>query len=253
MAKANLNGIEIDYEATGNGPPVLLSHGFGSTRGAWAGQHRALADRYRVISWDLRGHGQTVSPDDPSQYSLDLMVEDMRALFGHLGLERAVIGGLSLGGYASLAFHRVHSEMVRALVIVSSGPGYRNAEARAQWNDRAHQLAADLEARGLAALGDGTSEVLWRRHRSAQALAHAARGMLAQEDARVIDSLPGIKVPTLVVLGDQDQPFAAPSRYLAGKIPDARLAVIEGAGHAANLDRPEPFNRALRTFLDELD
>jgi pimeloyl-ACP methyl ester carboxylesterase len=91
-----------------------------------------------------------------------------------------------------------------------------------------------------------------QRHRSARALAHAARGMFAQEDARVIDSLPGIAVPTLVILGDQDEPFVAPSRYMAGKIPGARLAVIEGAGHAANLDRPEPFNRILRTFLDDL-
>jgi pimeloyl-ACP methyl ester carboxylesterase len=76
--------------------------------------------------------------------------------------------------------------------------------------------------------------------------------MLAQEDARVIDSLPAIKVPTLVVLGDRDDPFVVPSRYMAGKIPGARLVVIEGAGHAVNLDRREAFNRALRTFLDEL-
>ena len=142
--------------------------------------------------------------------------------------------------------------MVRALVIVSSGPGFRNAEARAQWNDRARQRAADLEARGLAALGGEADEITWRQHRSAAALAHAARGILAQDDSRVIESLPGIKVPTLVVLGDQDQPFAAPSRYMAAKDPRARLAVIEGAGHAANLDRPEPFNRVLRAFLDEL-
>jgi pimeloyl-ACP methyl ester carboxylesterase len=90
------------------------------------------------------------------------------------------------------------------------------------------------------------------RHRSARALAHAARGMLAQEDPRVIDSLPGIKVPALVVLGDRDDPFVAPSRYMAGKIPGARLVVIEGAGHAVNLDQREAFNRALCAFLDDL-
>jgi pimeloyl-ACP methyl ester carboxylesterase len=254
MARATLNGIDLDYEVTGSGPPVLLSHGFASTRALWTAQHHALADRYRLISWDMRGHGQTVSPDDPTQYSLDLTVADMRVLLEHVGVERAVVGGLSLGGYASLAFYMAHPEMVRALVIISSGPGFRNAEARAQWNERAHRRAAELETQGLAALEGGSADMTASRgwHRSAQALAHAARGMLAQEDARVIDSLPAIKVPTLVVLGDRDDPFVVPSRYMAGKIPGARLVVIEGAGHAVNLDRREAFNRALRTFLDEL-
>lgn len=255
MATAALNGIEIDYAVTGSGPSVLLTHGFGSSRTSWDDQHRALEDRYRVISWDMRGHGQTVSPDDPSAYSLDLTVSDMRALLRYLGEERAVIGGLSLGGYASLAFARARPEMVRALVIVSSGPGFRNPEARAQWNERAHQRAAELDARGLDALAGGSGDMRASagRHRSARALAHAARGMLAQEDARVIDSLPAISVPTLVVLGDRDEPFAAPSRYMSGKIPGARLAVLEGAGHAANLDQPEQFNQVLRAFLDELE
>src|ERR1700675_4707608 len=102
MSRARLNGIEIDYEVSGSGPPVLLSHGYSATRRMWDGQHRAFGDRYRVISWSMRGHGQTESPDDPAQYSAGLTVADMHALLRHLGVERAVIGGLSLGGYASL-------------------------------------------------------------------------------------------------------------------------------------------------------
>ena len=101
MATADVNGIEIDYQDTGRGWPILLTHGHMSSRVAWNGQHQALADRYRVISWDIRGHGQTVSPDDLAQYSLDLTVADVRGLLGHLGIERAVVGGLSLGGYIS--------------------------------------------------------------------------------------------------------------------------------------------------------
>jgi pimeloyl-ACP methyl ester carboxylesterase len=251
---ARVNGIQLDYDATGTGTPVLLTHGFGSTRQSWEGQHRALADRYRIISWDVRGHGETISPDDAAGYSIDLSVADMRALLELLGVEQAVIGGLSLGGYLSLAFYHAHPEMVRALVVVSSGPGYRNPDARARWNERAQRRAADLDSQGLEALDGGSPDMLRsrRRHRSAHRLAHAARGILAQEDARVIDMLPDIKVPTLVVLGDQDEPFAAPSHYMAAKIPGARLEVIEGAGHAANLDRPEAFNRVLRAFLDAL-
>ena len=254
MATARVNGIEIDYQDTGRGRPLLLTHGHLSSRTAWEGQHRALADRYRVISWDIRGHGQTVSPDDPAQYSLDLTVADIRALLGHLGLDRAVIGGLSLGGYVSLAFYLQHPEMVDALVICDSGPGYRNAEARAAWNKRAHERAAELESKGLEALAARSREMreAMGHHRSAQGLAHAARGMLAQDGSQVMDGLGSIRVPTLIIVGDQDQPFLAPCEYMAKKIPGARLEVIPGAGHSSNLDQPAIFNRVLRSFLETL-
>ncbi len=234
MAKARINGIEIDYQDTGRGRPILLTHGHLSGRTAWDGQHRALADRYRVISWDIRGHGQTETPDDPAQYSLELTVADIRALLGHLGVGRGVIGGLSLGGYVSLAFYLAHPEMVEALVICDSGPGYRNAQARQQWNERAFARAAELEAQGR------------------RAAAHATRGILAQQGSTVIDGLASIAVPTLVIVGDQDTPFLAPCEYIAKKVPGARLQTIAGAGHSSNLDRPEAFNRILLEFLDSL-
>lgn len=254
MAKAQLNGIEIDYEASGSGSAVLLTHGYSATRRMWDLQHRAIGDRYRVISWSMRGHGQTEDPADPAQYSAELTVADMRGLLQHLGVERAVVGRLSLGGYVSLAFYLAHPQMVRALVICDSGPGYRNAEARAGWNQRAHERAAELEAHGLDALSGRSREIRESvsYHRSAQGLAHAARGMLAQRDSRVIDGLPTIRVPTLIVVGDQDQPFLAPCEYMAKKIPGARLEVIRGARHSANLDQPEVFNRVLLDFLDAL-
>lgn len=254
MTSARINGISLSYEIGGNGPAVLLTHGYSSTGRAWADQHRALAPRYRLITWDMRGHGETESPDDPAQYSHGLTVSDMRALLGHLGVERAVVGGLSLGGTMSLAFYATHPELVRALVICDSGPGYRNATARAEWNQRALARAADLEARGLEALAGGSRDMreAVRRHRSAQGLAHAARGMLIQTDAGIIDSLPTIRVPTLVIVGDQDTPFIASCEYMAKKIPGARLEVIKDAGHSSNLDQPEAFNRVLLAFLDSL-
>src|SRR5215468_7059761 len=254
MARIALNRIEIDYAVTGRGRPVILSHGYGATRRMWDGQHAALGDRYRLITWDMRGHGQTETPDDPAQYSTEMTVADIRTLLQALGVSRAVVGGLSLGGYMSLAFYLAHPEMVEALVICDSGPGYRNTEARAAWNERAHQRAANLEARGLEAFGGRSREVreALAHHRSAQGLAHAARGMLAQSDSRVIDGLASIRVPTLIVVGDQDTPFLAPCEYMAKKIPGAQLQVIAGAGHAANLDQPETFDRVLVSFLDSL-
>jgi pimeloyl-ACP methyl ester carboxylesterase len=254
MSRARLNGIEIDYAVSGSGPAVLLTHGYSATRRMWDGQHRALEKNYQVISWSMRGHGQTESPADPSKYSADLTTADMAALLRHLGVQRAVIGGLSLGGVASLGFYLAHPEMVRALVICDSGPGYRNAEARAAWNQRAQERAAELEARGLDALSGRSREMreAMGEHRSAQGLANAARGMLAQEGSRLIDGLPSIRVPTLIIVGDQDQPFLVPCEYMAKKIPGARLEVIAGAGHSSNLDQPEAFNRVLRDFLDGL-
>jgi pimeloyl-ACP methyl ester carboxylesterase len=248
VATAAVNGVRLHYDAGGDGGALLLSHGFGATGRMWDGQRRAFADRWRVISWDMRGHGETESPDDPTGYSADLTVGDMRDLLAHLGIRRAIIGGLSLGGYVSLAFHAQHPEMTRALVLCDTGPGYRNPEARTAWNERALRRAADLEARGLAALSGSSREMREsvRHHRSAQWLAHAARGMLAQDGAHVIDSLPSIRVPTLIVV------VLAPCRYMAGKIPGARLEVIKGAGHSSNLDQPEAFDRVLGDFLGSL-
>jgi len=254
MPSARINDIGIDYEDGGRGPAVLLSHGYSATGRMWRPQRPALEPRYRLVSWDMRGHGHTESPGDPARYSEALTVADMRGLLTHLGIDRAVVGGLSLGGYMSLAFYRRHPEMVRALIICDSGPGYRNAEARAAWNQRAHERARDLEARGLEALSGSSREMreAMRDHRSAQGLAHAARGMLAQQDAAVIDSLPAIRVPTLVVLGDRDTPFVAPCEYMAKKIAGARLEVIKDAGHSSNLDQPDAFNRVVLDFLDSL-
>jgi len=217
----------------------------------WDGQLAALAPRHRVIVWDMRGHGETDDPEDPAAYSEALTVEDMAALLRHCGIDRAVIGGLSLGGYMSLAFHLTHPEMVRALMLFDTGPGFRNADTRRAWNERAQQRAADLEARGFAALGQ-SDEVRASKHRSARGLAGAARGMLAQADDRIIAGLDRISVPTLVLVGADDTHFLAAADYMAGKILGAVRVTIPNAGHASNLHQPALFNRAVMAFLGEL-
>ena len=253
MARCRLNGVDIEYENGGSGPAVLLTHGFASDRRTWAPQRTALEPPYRLITWDMRGHGQSQSPDDPDQYSEERSVEDMRALLGHLGLERAVIGGLSLGGYMSLAFHHAYPDLVRALVICDAGPGYRSARARAAWNLRAYRRARNVEPpdpHGSTARAGMQGDPA--RGGAAPGGAHAARGMLAHRDSSVIDSLPGIRVPTLIIVGERDTPFRPPSEYMAQKIPGARLEVIADAGHISNRDQPAAFNRVLRDFLDSL-
>jgi len=242
------SGVRIYFEDHGHGPAILLSHGYGATCRMWDAQIARFAPHYRIIVWDMRGHGETDDPEDPAAYSEALTVEDMAALLRHCAIERAIIGGLSLGGYMSLAFHLAHPEMVGALMLFDTGPGFRNAHARRAWNERAQQRARDLDTRGFAALG-ASEEIRTAKHRSARGLAGAARGMLAQADDRIISSLDQIAVPTLVLVGADDTHFLAAADYMARKIPGAARVTIPAAGHASNLHQPALFNRAVEDFL----
>jgi pimeloyl-ACP methyl ester carboxylesterase len=243
------NGVQIYYEEHGEGIPILLTHGYCASSRMWRGQVEAFSGDHRLITWDLRGHGQSDSPEEISEYTEAVAVDDMAALLDTCGIERAVIGGHSLGGYLSLAFRLKYPERVRALVLLGSGPGYRSDEAREGWNQNCEERARAFEEKGLDALGEGT-EVQDAQHRSAEGLARAARGTLKQVDARVMESLKGIVTPTLVVVGEKDRPFLGASEYMAKKIPSAVRVVIEDAGHAANMQQPEVFDAALRTFLE---
>ena len=251
MAYLDRSGVRIYYEVHGSGDAVLLSHGYSATSAMWAPQIDALSASHKLILWDMRGHGNSDSPADPADYSEALTTGDMAALLDVVGAPTAVIGGLSLGGYMSLAFNVAYPGRVRALMLFDTGPGYRSDSGRHDWNRVAQKRAKDLEQNGLAALGS-SGEVSVSRHKSAQGLAHAARGMLAQTDGRVMASLPAIQVPTLVLVGALDQPFLGATDYMAGKIPDATRVVIEGAGHASNIDRPREFNAAVVQFLAQL-
>ena len=256
MAYIDRDGVKLYYEVHGTGPALLLSHGYSSTSRMWAGQTEVLAKDFQLILWDMRGHGRTDYPAAPEAYSEEATVADMAALLDVVQARNAVIGGLSLGGYMSLAFHRVHPERTRALLIIDSGPGYRSDDSRAAWNQSAIKTATRFETEGLKALKphateSRAAESSQAAHRDARGLALAARGLLRQRDAKVIDSLTHIAVPTLIVVGADDKPFLAPSNYMAAKIPGARMATIPNAGHVANLDNPPAFNAALSNFLRE--
>jgi len=252
VTKLNRNGVELYYEVHGEGAPVLLSHGYSASADMWKGQLEPFAKRYKLITWDMRGHGRTDYPEDLAAYSEAETVADMAAILDAVGARKAVIGGLSLGGYMSLAFHLAHPDRTLALLIIDTGPGYRNDEARAGWNATSIARAERFEREGLPPPNVGGAETRAAPHRNAEGLARAARGMLTQKDARVISSLPDIKVPSLVLVGAEDKPFIAASDYMAAKIPGAHKVVIPGAGHASNIDQPAAFNEAVLGFLDSL-
>lgn len=248
MPYLDRNGVKIYYEERGAGPAVLLSHGYSASARMWCGQMDALSDRYHVIAWDMRGHDRSDSPDDLALYSHEAAVADMAAVLDACGAQRAVIGGLSLGGYMSLAFYLAHPERTVALMLFDTGPGYRKDGPREEWNRMAEGTARQFEKQGVGATS-GSPETQVAQHRSAQGLANAARGMLKQHDARAIEALGSIRVPTLVLVGAADDRFLPSAEYMAAKIPGAEKVVLEGAGHAANIDQPEAFNAAVRAFL----
>ena len=252
MARLKRDGVELYYEVHGQGPALLLTHGYSATSQMWRGQIEALSKDHTLILWDMRGHGQSDYPEDPAAYSEAATVADMAALLDAVGAPSAIVGGLSLGGYMSLAFNRVHPERVRALLIIDTGPGYRKDEAREGWNATSLKTAERYETEGLGRLASGSVEMRTSHHRNAEGLARAARGMLTQRDASVIDSLPTIAVPAIVVVGANDTPFLVASDYMAAKIPGAVKVVIPDAGHAANIDQPEAFNTAILSFLASL-
>jgi len=253
MAKLDRGGVNIHYEVHGSGPALILTHGYSSTSAMWQGQIEALSKHHTLILWDMRGHGLSDYPDDPDAYSEAATVGDIAALLDAVGTETAIVGGLSLGGYMSLAFHRAHPQRVRALLIIDTGPGFKKDDAREVWNKRAHDTGDRFDREGLAMLKSLSAERASVTHRNAKGLALAARGMLAQRDARVIESLPDIKAPSLVVVGADDTPFLAASDYMAAKIPDAQKVVIPNAGHAVNIDQPQAFIAAVLPFLDGLE
>jgi len=247
------DGVRIAYDVHGAPQPalpLLLSHGYSASAAMWAPNLVALSAERQVITWDFRGHGASDSPDDPARYSEAASVGDMAAILDACNVERAAIGGLSLGGYVSLAFRLRHPHRVGALLLFDTGPGYRSEEGRAQWNRWANAQADAFDAEGLGALSS-SSEVRRGAH-DPRGLALAARGILVQATSEVIDALPSIGVPTLVLVGANDAPFLAAADYMASKIPSATKVVLDGAGHASNLDRPDAFNAAVTAFLAQL-
>ncbi|OBH51040.1 alpha/beta fold hydrolase [Mycobacterium sp. E2479] len=247
------DGVMLAYQVhnqDSTGLPLLLTHGFGATAGMWNPNIDALSVDRPVIVWDQRGHGSSDAPDDMERYTEQLCVADMAAILDAAGADRAVLGGMSLGGYLSLAFHLVHPQRVAGLVLVDTGPGYRNDEARDKWNAWVERRAGELErGEGRA---DASAELAQAVHAHPEGLPRAARGVMAQKDARVITSLDRITVPTLVVVGAHDSDFLAPADYMHRKISNSRKLVIDNAGHAANMDQPEIFNAAVRELLERL-
>ncbi len=256
MPTAHLNGIDIFYQERGTGFPVVLTHGLGDCADLWSPLAEALADSYRVVSWDMRGHYRSEAPEELDAYTQDIVVEDLRALCDHLGIETAVQGGHSLGGYTALRFYQAYPDRVAGLILHGTGPGYRKPEGSQAWTDRMAKLADLLESNFDRAarvpakeLRVGARPLGSVSHHVVRGVAGVARGVMAHP--RFIDATE-ISVPTLVIAGEGDKAFLASSEYFAAKLPDGRKTIVKEAGHTAALDQPEVVGNAVHEFLDGL-
>jgi pimeloyl-ACP methyl ester carboxylesterase len=227
--------VDGDGEVT-----VVLTHGWGATGHMWEPQVAALAPHVRVVTWDLRGHGRSESPDDASAYSHDVALDDLDALVG----ERAILVGHSLGGQLSLSFALRNPDRVLGLGLLSTGPGYRDPDGREQWNGTIERQARALEKRGMEALPAGP-EMHGDLHTSPGALAHAIRGFVKQHDSEIMDGAPSITVPTLVLVGAKDRGFLAAADWFERKLPNAWKVIVPDAGHGVNRHQPEAVNAAV--------
>ena len=266
------DGVKLYFEETGRGAPVIFVHEFAGDHRSWEPQVRHFARRYRCITTNARGYPPSDVPEDPGAYSQARATADIKAVLDHLGIARAHIVGLSMGGFATLHFGLSYPDMARALVVAGCGYGAER-DRREQFRTEAEACAKSLERDGMAAFAAsyslGPTRVQfqnkdprgWRAF--AEMLAeHSATGsaltQLGVQRERpslydLEDRLEALTVPTLIVTGDEDEPCLVPGIYLKRKIPNAGLAVLAKTGHTLNLEEPEAFNRLLTEFFDQVE
>ena len=248
------------YDVAGDGTAVVLLHGYPFNRTMWREQAEALSADYKVIAPDLRGHGETEATKDAT---MDEMAHDVAALLDELGVERASICGLSMGGYVTFSFYRLFPQRVQSLILADTRPQADTEETvRAR-----HEQAQKISEEGMKAVADSLlqkvlapatirerGEIVNRVRemilgtKPAGAVA-ALRGMAKRKDHSYL--LERILAPSLVIVGSHDQ-ITPPevAEKMRRDIPGSHLEIIESAGHLSNIENPNQFNDAVKKFLD---
>jgi pimeloyl-ACP methyl ester carboxylesterase len=258
--------MKLAHAERGTGPVVVLLHGFPLSRALYEHQLNALGSVYRVIAPDLRGHGDSPSPD--GAYTMDEMADDVIELLDGLGIDQPVVlGGLSMGGYVALSLVRRYPRRVRGLILIDTRAAADTPEAARTREETARAVlqaghaGSIIETMIPRLFGKTTLErhpervgpmLAVMERTSAKGVAGALRGMAIRPDRRA--ELRSITVPTLVLVGEDDV-ISPPSeaREIAKTLPDARLQVIPSAGHLAPYENPSAVNDAIRRFLNSLD
>ncbi len=264
------DGVKIHYEVAGEGAPLVLGHEFAGDIGSWEPQVNFFARRYRVVTYCHRGYPPSDVPDDPGAYSQERLVADLRGLLGHLGVERAYVGGLSMGAGVALSFGIAYPEMCRALIVASTGTGSTEPE---QFLESWRESIAQIRDEGMAGFADSYANgparvqfrrkdpVGWQKFRDGLA-GHSAQGssltmggvqMRRPTVYQLEEGMQGLAVPSLLMVGDEDEPCLEPMLFMKRCIPRSGLAVFPQSGHAINLEEPALFNRTVLDFLTAVE
>jgi len=260
--RLKLAGGEIAWDGRGDGPALLFLHAFPLSRRMWEPQWEALAPGRRLLRFDDRGFGE--SPPTGGILTMERIADDAAGLLDHDGVAKAVVCGVSMGGYAALAFARRHPQRLAGLVLADTRAGADSPEARAGRSRLAERIrregsgvATEMLPKLLGATtraerpGLAPELATWIEANPPEGLCDALAGLAARADSG--PELRRIAVPTLVVCGEEDEVTPPEeSRRMADAIPGARLELIPGAGHLASLEQPAAFDRALAGFLDGL-
>ena len=252
------DGCQLHYEEYGHGTPVLLLHGLGSSTRDWENQKAALAEHYKVILFDLRGHGRSDRPKE--QYSMTTFADDVLALLEHLQLEKVHLVGISMGGMVGFQLAVDHPQRLLSLTVVNSSPQVRINSVRSALQIGKRWLFSRLLS--MQSIGNMISKVLFPEPDQAALRTKVVErwrfndkhAYLASLDAiigwGVSERLERIDCPVLVISADQDYtPVAEKAAYTA-RLRNARLVVIEHSRHATPIDQPQRFNQCLLDFLD---
>jgi pimeloyl-ACP methyl ester carboxylesterase len=255
MPVATIDGARTHYLDQGEGEPALvLLHAFPLRAAMWTSQLDALSATTRVVAPDLLGFGATDAPDDPGAYSVDVWADQVAGLLDHLDLERVVLGGLSMGGYAAMAFVRRHRARLAGLVLADTRPGPDSPEVAQRRRDQIHQIKEQGTAELIETLLTGLLGEYTKRHRpdvvstarslmdsSSAGFIGALEAMISRPDST--SDLAAVEVPTLVVVGDLDT-LSPPevARTMQAAIPGSVLTVLPDAGHLSNLEAPDAFS-----------
>jgi pimeloyl-ACP methyl ester carboxylesterase len=272
MPYAEVSGVKLYYEATGEGYPVVFVHEFGSDWREWEQQVRYFSRAYRCITYNARGYPPSDVPEDPAQYGWEFARDDIAGVMGALGIERAHIVGLSMGGYAALQFGLRYPAMASALVAAGAGTGSAPSQREA-WLASAPAAARAFVDRGMAAsaeeMGHSPTRIQLKRKDPrgwtdfmAHLGAHSALGMsntMARYQAlrpSLHDSQAAfarLAMPVLLAVGDEDAPCLETNLMLKAAIPGAGLWVCPNTGHAINLEEPAAFNAQVQDFFSAVE
>ena len=257
MPEIEANGILHHYEVAGQGPPILFIHGLGSSAGDWEYQVAHFSRRYQVVTYDVRGHGNSARPRGP--YSVPLFAADAAALIKALQIEPAHIVGISMGGMIAFQLAISAPRLVRSLAIVNSAPALvikTLAEKRQLW-----QRLLIVRLLGMRKMGEVLGGRLLPKAEHAELRVLFAQrwakndprayldAMRALVNWSVTDQLSAIRCPALVITSDHDYTPVEAKQVYTALMPNARLVVIEDARHAVTVERPAEFNQALGYFL----